>query len=292
MSGRDATQLPDGADRAEGAMPRQVSVRRYKDAAWGDVDDVLSREVPVRVEWRPESGDANAAGIAAGATRLWAWPHGLADLALGHVLLDRVHPAVTGQEPGAWGIRHAGTVTGIGTDASVDASEGGTLAFRVALRASPPASAPQPSATTASQPPVPMRAAVLLDAMRAFMGEEGLWDGTGCFHRAGVYDPVQGRLLRRAEDIGRHNCIDRLAGWAAREGVDLAPRLLLVSARVTASLFAKARRAGFSFIVSRSAVTTASVDMATEQGVTLVGFARDREERFTVFADAGGRVLE
>ncbi|MDR3043470.1 MAG: formate dehydrogenase accessory sulfurtransferase FdhD [Desulfovibrio sp.] len=277
MAGRDTTGLPAGA------IPRPVSVRRYKDAAWGDVDDVLSREVPVRVEWGPEPGGAGTAGtvgIVAGATRLWAWPHGLADLALGHVLLDRVHPAVTGQEPGAWGIRHAGTVT----DMSRDAGEGDNLAFAVSLRAAPGTGAPQP--------PAPMRAAVLLDAMRAFMGEEGLWDGTGCFHRAGVYDPVQGRLLRRAEDIGRHNCIDRLAGWAAREGVDLAPRLLLVSARVTASLFAKARRAGFSFIVSRSAVTTGSVDMATEQGVTLVGFARDREERFTVFADAGGRVLE
>ncbi len=277
MAGRDATQLPAGA------VPRQVSVRRYKDAAWGDMDDVLSREVPVRVEWGPEPADAGAAGtmgIVAGSTRLWAWPHGLADLVLGHVLLDRVHPAVTGSEPGAWGIRHAGTVT----DMSRDAGDGDNLAFAVSLRAAPVAGVPQP--------PAPMRAAVLLDAMRAFMGEEGLWDGTGCFHRAGVYDPVQGRLLRRAEDIGRHNCIDRLAGWAAREGVDLAPRLLLVSARVTASLFAKARRAGFSFVVSRSAVTTASVDMATEQGVTLVGFARDREERFTVFADAGGKVLE
>ncbi|HEU6437665.1 MAG TPA: formate dehydrogenase accessory sulfurtransferase FdhD [Nitratidesulfovibrio sp.] len=261
-------------------MPRQVSVRRYKDAAWGAVDDVVSREVPVQVAWGPEREDAGTAGITAGATRLWAWPHGLADLALGHVLLDRVHPAVTGEEPGAWGIRHAGMVTAM----SADAGGGDALAFRVALRAAPPVVAPQM--------PSPMRAAVLLDAMRAFMGEEGLWDGTGCFHRAGVYDPVQGRLLRRAEDIGRHNCIDRLAGWAAREGVDLAPRLLLVSARVTASLFAKARRAGFSFIVSRSAVTTGSVDMATEQGVTLVGFARDREERFTVFADAGSRVLE
>ena len=273
MSGRDATQLPGGAGGADGAVPRQVSVRRYKDAAWHDVDDVLSREVPVRVTWDAAPGEA---GIAAGSTRLWAWPHGLTDLALGHVLLDRVHPAVTGQEPGAWGIRHAGAVA--------DTGAAGDLAFQVALRTAAPARPPQP--------PMPMPAAVLLDAMRAFMGEEGLWDGTGCFHRAGVYDPVQGRLLRRAEDIGRHNCIDRLAGWAAREGVDLAPRLLLVSARVTASLFAKARRAGFSFIVSRSAVTTASVDMAEAQGVTLVGFARDREERFTVFADAGGRVLE
>ena len=59
---------------------------------------------------------------------------------------------------------------------------------------------------------------------------------------------------------------------------------------MTASLFAKARRAGFTWIVSRSAVTTASVDMAREQGVTLVGFARDREERFTVFTDRAGRV--
>jgi FdhD protein len=51
-------------------------------------------------------------------------------------------------------------------------------------------------------------------------------------------------------------------------------------------------RAGFRFIVSRSAVTTASVDMAASAGVTLVGFARDRERRFTVFTDAAARVLD
>lgn len=262
MTGRDATTLP------EGAAPRTESVRRYKDGAWQDVDDVLSREVPVRVEWTLDGQR--------GATRLWAWPHGLADLVLGHVLLDRVHPVITGADSGAWGIRHAGEVAVTGTPDD--------LAFRVALRHAPPAA-------NGEGPPA-MRAGDMLNAMRAFMGAEGLWDGTGCFHRAGVYDPAQGSLLRRAEDIGRHNCIDRLAGWAAREGVDLSSRLLLVSARVTASLFAKARRAGFRCIVSRSAVTTASVDMAREQGVTLVGFARDREERFTVFADAGGKVLE
>lgn len=266
-------------------MPRHVVVRRYKDGAWGAVDDVVSREAPVRVEWHPEPGDAGTEGLAAGTARLWAWPHDLADLALGHVLLDRAHPAVAGgrgrsaregREPGAWGVRLTGAVH--------DAGGEGNPAFRVAVRTAPSVAAPQP--------PRAMRAAVLLDAMRAFMGAEGLWDGTGCFHRAGVYDPVEGRLLRRAEDIGRHNCIDRLAGWAARRGVDLTPRLLLVSARVTASLFAKARRAGFLFIVSRSAVTSAAVDMAMEHGTTLVGFARDREERFTVFADAGDRVVE
>ncbi|MFV0347402.1 MAG: formate dehydrogenase accessory sulfurtransferase FdhD [Halodesulfovibrio sp.] len=191
---------------------------------------------------------------------LWAWPCNLEDLALGHVLLDM------------GGAGRAATVTTL-NDTEFEVKLGEPLS---------------PETGT----PAPIAGPVLLKAMADFMGGEGLWDDTGCFHRAGVLNPVSMQVLHRAEDIGRHNCLDRLAGWASRSGEELSDKVLLVSARVTSSLCAKALRAGFRFIISRSAVTTASVDMATEHGATLVGFARDREGRFSVFADEAGRVIE
>lgn len=287
-------------------VPRPVEVRQWRDGQWRPLADVVSHEVPVSVAWE------------GGSCRLWAWPQDIGDLALGHVLLDRLHDGPSdGPSPvgvrrgdaecvdGVWHVRlmpgtapHAvPAVTPAGTSpisppippfippvVMPDATHG---VMRADVSGGAMGHAPQGSAALF---PGRLSAPELLETMRMFMGAQGLWDGTGCFHRAGVFSVAKGEVVRRAEDIGRHNCIDRLAGWAAREGVDLSSHVLLVSARVTASLFAKARRAGFVWVVSRSAVTTASVDMARAQGVTLVGFARDREERFTVFTDSAGRV--
>lgn len=139
--------------------------------------------------------------------------------------------------------------------------------------------------------PGAMASARLLDLVTRFIAEPGLWDGTGCFHRAALFAPRSGAFVVRAEDIGRHNCLDRLAGYALRQGALLPELVLFVSCRVTASLMEKALRAGFRMVVSRSAVTGAAVDAAAAAGVTLVGFARDAESRFTVFTDAAGRVM-
>ena len=130
----------------------------------------------------------------------------------------------------------------------------------------------------------------ILALMREFIRQDGLWDGTGCFHRAGLADSLAKTLIARAEDIGRHNCMDRLAGWALREKRILAETALFLSARVTASMLQKAMAAGFRMIVSRSAVTTASVDMAQAAGITLLGFARENENRFTIFSDPKERI--
>lgn len=150
--------------------------------------------------------------------------------------------------------------------------------------------AARPTPPREPSPPPFLAAADVVPLMRTFIAGNGLWDGTGCFHRAAALDPVGGTFLCRAEDIGRHNCLDRLAGWAVQSGHDLSGLVLFVSARITASMLEKARRAGFTLVVSRSAVTTAAVSGALAAGVTLIGFAREAEERFTVFADPGRRV--
>ncbi len=247
------------------AALRPVPVCRLQDGVGSEIEDVVSPEVPIEVDWSLE-------GKPAGHYRLWAWPDDLEPLVLGHTLLDVAHPAMRSARPeDCCGLRHTGTVR-----------QTGPRAFIVDLQPLPEPSRADPPALSGEQ---------LLQAMSEFMSAPGIWDGTGCFHRLGMYDAANRRLVRRAEDIGRHNCIDRLAGFAVMNGLDPAAHLLLLSARVTASLYTKARRAGFSFFASHSAVTAAAMDMALDQGVTLVGFGRDRERRFTVFADGPGRVL-
>lgn len=102
--------------------------------------------------------------------------------------------------------------------------------------------------------------------MDAFLTLEGscplLWESTGCFHRAGIFDPKTRAFLRLAEDIGRHSCFDRLAGWACLNGINPTEAVLFVSARITSSPYVKACRAGFPFLISRNAVTSTPVEMA------------------------------
>jgi FdhD protein len=118
----------------------------------------------------------------------------------------------------------------------------------------------------------------------------GNWEATGCFHRAGILDPGAGRFLKVVEDIGRHNCMDRLAGWMLAAGAAPSGLALFASCRFTASLLAKVVRAGFGLAVSRSALTTAALDLARSQGLALAGFAR--EGRFTVFHDPAGVIAD
>ena len=247
--------------------PLAYPVSRWKDGTWNDFDDAVSPEESVRVVWP------------GGSCRLWAWPDDLMPLCLGHVLLDRLHQ---GPEDGPAAVRMTGSVR------PIPPADEARHAFEVHLEPAP--------ALKTSASAIRLSPADVVRHMEAFLSLQGscpkLWESTGCFHRAGMFDPATGTFIRLAEDIGRHNCLDRLAGWACLHGIDTAGTVLFVSARITASLYAKARRAGFSVIVSRSAVTTAPVEKARQENgcgnpVTLIGFCRPREERFTVFADAG-----
>jgi len=83
--------------------------------------------------------------------------------------------------------------------------------------------------------------------------------------------------------------VDRLVGLALTQGIDLGQGVFFGSARITFSLLQKLVKAGFKVLVSKSAVTTASVKLAREKRITLVGFAR--EERFTVFSDELQRIV-
>ncbi len=104
----------------------------------------------------------------------------------------------------------------------------------------------------------------------------------GGIHSAAVGNGAS--LLLYAEDIGRHNTLDRIAGEALLKGIDLAGALLVTSGRVSTEMVAKADLLGISVIASRTSPTNMAVKMCEEAGIVLIGYARCG--RFTVYTGA------
>jgi FdhD protein len=119
----------------------------------------------------------------------------------------------------------------------------------------------------------------LPDQLRA---SQGLFDATGGLHAAGLFD-ASGRLVALREDVGRHNAIDKLVGWALlQDRLPLSDQIVLVSGRSSFEILQKCVAAGAPIVCAVSAPSSLAVDVARRFGVTLVGFLRGR--RFNVYA--------
>ncbi len=123
-------------------------------------------------------------------------------------------------------------------------------------------------------------AATVLRLMDALLAATVIHERTRGTHCSALAGP-QGILAAR-EDIGRHNTIDMLCGWALLEGVDLADKILLTTGRVSSEIVSKAWRMGVPVIVSHSAVTSRAVMMAESLGIVIIGYVRGGT--FTIYA--------
>jgi FdhD protein len=100
---------------------------------------------------------------------------------------------------------------------------------------------------------------------------------TGGLHATGLFDR-KGKLVAVREDVGRHNAMDKVVGWALLEGrIPLTDAVLCVSGRLSFELVQKAARAGAPFLVGVGAPTSLAVSLAEAQCITLCGFARGGE---------------
>jgi FdhD protein len=140
------------------------------------------------------------------------------------------------------------------------------------------------SSHTVADDPVRVSGAVLAGLPETLRSAQRVFDRTGGLHAAGLFTP-DGDMLVLREDVGRHNAVDKVVGWAFERGLlPLQGHVLQVSGRASFELVQKAWTAGVPVLAAVSAPSSLAVDLAVEAGLTLVGFSRG--ESFNAYAAA------
>jgi len=123
-------------------------------------------------------------------------------------------------------------------------------------------------------------AAHLLKMINQLEDKSLTFQRTGGVHSAALADSTG--MLCMYEDIGRHNAVDKVLGHALLNGISTDDKCLLLSGRIASEILIKAARANIPLVLSRSAPTGLTIELADEMNITVVGFARG--QRFSIYS--------
>ena len=115
---------------------------------------------------------------------------------------------------------------------------------------------------------------MILNAFNSLQSRDSLYARARGIHEAGLLDLNSGEIKKVAEDIGRHNTIDKLNGACLLEGIDTKDHGLLTTGRISSEMLRKGALMGCPVITSRTSPTSFAVELAMNWNITLVGYAR------------------
>lgn len=125
-----------------------------------------------------------------------------------------------------------------------------------------------------------MKAEKLISLYEEFISEQTFYQSIGGFHSAALSD---GRTINLSvEDVGRHNCLDKLAGLLLLNDKPLTPHLVLLTGRISSEMVHKSLRMNAAFLISRTTPTANAVKTAMTNNLTIIGYLRSN--KFTIYS--------
>ena len=134
--------------------------------------------------------------------------------------------------------------------------------------------------TTVSPNGFVLPASAISHLVEMLFESQDLYRETGGVHTSALSDGE--RVLLSAEDIGRHNTLDKIAGMCLMQNVWPNRRILITTGRISSEMLQKAVRLGASILISRTSPSSLSIELAEKWGITLIGYAR--RNRFNLYA--------
>jgi FdhD protein len=120
----------------------------------------------------------------------------------------------------------------------------------------------------------------LLDLFQIFTSQQEYYHSVGGFHSAALCD--QNNIRISIEDVGRHNCLDKLSGLFLLGNKSFSPKIILLTGRISSEMFYKANKIQAPIIVTKTTPTHNSVIQAIKSNITVVGYMRS--DSFTIFS--------
>jgi len=119
----------------------------------------------------------------------------------------------------------------------------------------------------------------LFSLFKIFQEKSVLYRTTGCIHASALAN--ENEILFIAEDVGRHNAVDKVIGWALLNKIPFEGKIIIVSGRISSEMALKTAKWKIPIIVSRTAPTSLAVEISEKAGLTVIGFLRGN--RFNIY---------